>query len=300
MSGALTQGRALTSLDPSKDGEGTLYAAELADDGTFERRRYRHCTFANVSFLKARLDNCEFVNCAFLDCYFRRTEMRSSVFTGCKFEDCFFGELDLEDCTFAFPQFRGCYIQYDEFRLQLPPDPGMRFRIADELGREAGSAGQLSDARRYRLDAAAAWEDHLKNIALASGGDYYKTHFDLGQRLDAVPAWIWRKINRFLWGYGERGWILARSFALVALLVYPLIFWVFLRSNVHRGATDAMPLRTIDYELFSLDNVLNRTGFSAVGATGTAARLVLGSEVLVGLLFIGLFIAVIFNWMRRR
>jgi hypothetical protein len=145
---------------------------------------------------------------------------------------------------------------------------------------------------------AAAYEGHLRNVALASGGDYYREHFQLGDRLSAAGSFVRRKINRILWGYGERGWVLGRSFVAVGAVMFPLAFWLFVRGNLKLPG--GSPLRLIDYELFSFDNLLNRTGFSNVAFTGTSARTLVGFEVLVGLLFIGLFISLIFNWMRRR
>jgi Pentapeptide repeats (9 copies) len=153
----------------------------------------QHCTFANVSFLDAKLDNCTFLNCEFLDCYFRKTEIVSSVFTGCKFEDCTFTELGFVDTTFEFPTFRGCFIEFRDFSAQLPEDPGMRLKIADELAREAGTLGAARDARLYRLVGASAYGGHLRNIALASGSNYYRTHFELGQRIEAALTFTRQK-----------------------------------------------------------------------------------------------------------
>lgn len=303
MSGGLLHGRPLVALDPSRDGSQELYASDLIDKPTFDGRSFEHCTFANVSFLDAKIKDCRFLNCAFMDCYFRRTVFTSSTFTGCKFEDCTLNELQFVDCTFKFPIFRGCFIKYDEFQHELGNDPGMRYRIADELAREAAAGGAGKDAREYRLEAATAWEDHLKNIALASDSEYYRTHFDTRARLVAIPAWVRQKLNRFLWGYGERGWVLGRSFAIVGFVLYPVLFWVLARDSLERASSGTQrprPARFWDYELFSLDNLLNRPGFSEIGFTGTFARFLVATEVLVGLLFIGLFISVVFNWMRRR
>ncbi len=301
VSGGLLYGRTVGILDCTKDAEETLFEATRADKWTFSHRVFKHCTFANVSFLKATLDNCTFLNCAFLDCYFRRTEVVSSVFTGCKFEDCTFTKLVFVDATFEFSVFRGCFIEFKEFHDQLPADPGKRFNIADELAREAAAAGASRDARLYRLEGANAYEDHLRNIALASGSSHYRDHFDLGERLDAAISYCRRKFNRFLWGYGERGWVLTRNFLLVGAIAFPLAFWLFVRSHLSVDTNGtAKPLRVIDYVLFSFDNLLNRPGFSDVAFSGVEARILVGAEVLVGLLFIGLFISLIFNWIRRR
>jgi hypothetical protein len=299
VSGGLLQGRGEPhELDRDHDASNKLFAATLANEWVFSHRIYRHCTFANISFLEARLNNCTFENCAFLDCYFRKTKFTSSVFAACKFEDCIFTDAEFVDATFDFPIFRGCYIPYDDFEGQLPDDPGKRYKLADELAREAAARGVAGDARRYRLVSATAYEKNLWNIALASGSDYYRTHFDSNQRLSAAVSYFERKINRFLWGYGERGWVLVRSFLLVGALIFPLLFWVLVRGQLK--LPDGKPARLVDYELFSFDNLLNRTGFSAITFGGREAQLLVGAEVLVGLMFIGLFISLIFNWIRRR
>jgi hypothetical protein len=308
MSGGLLNGRAAGVLAATQDpttgifvctqrGSDSLFAATLANDWKFSHAIYKNCTFANVSFLLATLDNCMFENCAFLDCYFRKTTITSSVFAACKFEDCTFSDSRFVDATFDFPAFRGCFIPYQDFETQLPDDPGKRYKIADELAREAAASGAAGDARLYRLVGAPAYEKHLWNKALASGSDYYR-HFDSNERLKASVLYVRRKINRFVWGYGEKGWVLARSFSIVGALLFPLLFWLLIRGQLRlpRGR----PARLIDYELFSFDNLLNRTGFSAMTFSGREAQTLVGAEVLVGLVFIGLFISLIFNWIRRR
>ena len=73
VSGGLLYGRTRGALDRTQDAGDSLFAAIRADKWEFGHRIYKHCTFANVSFLAATLDNCTFLNCAFLDCYFRKT-----------------------------------------------------------------------------------------------------------------------------------------------------------------------------------------------------------------------------------
>jgi hypothetical protein len=299
VSSALLLGRNPATLDPAQDATDALFAAVRADGETFSDRKYSHCTFANVSFKDAKFENCEFLDCAFLDCYFRNTTISSTKLTGCKFVDCTLTDLVFVDPDFWFPTFRGCFIPYKDIEGQLPKDPGLCFKMADELAREAAASGVGGgkDARDYRLAAANAYERHLFHIALAVGSDYYK-HFDGRTRRAKGRSWAWRKINRAVWGYGETGSVLGRSFALVGALIFPVAFWLFFRDSL--TLSDGVPLGFFDYELFSFDNLLAGTGFSGVTFSGTATRTFVGVEVLVGLVFIGLFISLILNWMRRR
>jgi hypothetical protein len=299
VSGGVLLGRTTVRLDPKHivGGVDQLYTAQRLDGETASGVTFQHCTFANISFKAARLYQCRFVDCAFLDCYFRDTTIQNCSFEGCKFEDCTFSEPQFADCTFKFPDFRRCHIPFKFFGHALPLDPGYRHRIADDLAREAAAAGAASDARRYRLQGQAAYERHLWNLAWASGDAYYQKPRTSLDRVTAGLGWIGRKFNRYLWGYGERGLTLARSFVLVGAVIFPLLFWLLVRSDLSQGQ-DGLSL--VDYLLFSFDNLLNASGFSGVSFSGALAAAIVGIEVLVGLLFIGLFISLVFNWIRRR
>jgi hypothetical protein len=54
------------------------------------------------------------------------------------------------------------------------------------------------------------------------------------------------------------------------------------------------------YFLLSIDNPLNRTGFSGVEPTTAVSRSVVGLEVVAGLVIIGLGIALLLRWITRR
>jgi hypothetical protein len=250
----------------TQDATDTLFAATLANKWEFSHRIYKNCTFANISFLGATLENCTFENCAFLDCYFRNTNITSSVFAACKFEDCTFADTRFVDATFDFPAFRGCFIPYRDFQGQLPDDPGKRYKIADELAREAAASGAAADARLYRLVGAPAYEKNLWNIALASGSEYYREHFDSNERLEAAVSYLRRKINLFVWGYGEKGWVLARSFSFVGALVFPLLFWLLIRGQLQ--PSESFDVRwEAGWSDLQTDLVKLETAFTALAAS---------------------------------
>lgn len=298
MSAALMTGRTPVGLDPEAivGGEQQLYAAQLLDEAHATGQEFRHCTFANVSFLETTIERCSFLNCAFIDCYFRKTNFENCSFVGCKFVDCQFIKPRFVGNTFAFPQFRNCFIPWESFSDCLPPEAGFRSAIADELAREAGAAGEMSDARRYRLVGEEAFERKLWNTAWASGGFYYEKPRPPLERVRSAVRWVARKFNRHLWGYGERGAILARSF-LVTALAFALAFRLFVSDELIQHGEN---LSFGDFGLYTFDNLLAGTGFSNVEATGNAARWLSGSEIFAGLVFIGLFVSLVFNWIRRR
>jgi Pentapeptide repeats (9 copies) len=298
MSSGLTLGRVPTQLDASAiaAGEHELYASQLLDGATAKGQEFRHCTFANISFKDAKLERCSFLNCAFIDCYFRHTDIENCSFIGCKFVDCQFVKPRFTENSFAFPEFRGCFIPWESFGDCLPPDAGFRSAIADELAREASAAGEMTDARQYRLVGEQAYEHKLWNIAWASGGSYYEKARPPLERVKSAGKWLARKFNRHLWGYGERGWILARSFLLTAVL----FGFAFRELADNELALDGRSLSFADYVLFTFDNLLAGTGFSGVETTENLARWLSGLEIFAGLVFIGLFVSLLFNWIRRR
>ena len=298
MSGAFFLGREPVELNPATtSGFEKLYSAQRLDGETISSATFEHCTFANLSFKNATLERCKFVNCAFVDDYFRHTSVVNCSFEGCKFVESEFDSPEFIDCTFAFIEFRRCFIPFRAFKHALPTDPGHRHRIADELAREAGKAGELRDARGYRLIGEDAYEQHLANLVWGSGGKYYEKSRPSRERFEAARSWLARKFNRHLWGYGERGTILARCFLIVGAFVFPALFWLLASDDLsHQGDS----LSIAEFVLFSFDNLLAATGFSDVDVEGMLTRWLTGFEVFTGLVFIGLFISLVFNWIRRR
>jgi Pentapeptide repeats (9 copies) len=298
MTAGLIVGRTAVQLDRNAiaGGREELYAAQLLDKAHAVGQEFHHCTFANVSFLEATLERCRFLNCSFVDCYFRQTRIENCSFVGAKFVDCQFIKPHFMANIFEFPQFRNCFIPWVSFGSHLPPDAGFRSAIADELAREAGAAGKMADARRYRLVGEEAHEKELWNIAWASGGPYYEKDRPPLERVHSVVRWAGRKFNRHLWGYGERGAVLARSFLLTAL-VFALAFRWFASSELTQ---DDQALSFGGYCLYTFDNLLAGTGFSHVETSGSLARWLSGLEIFAGLVFIGLFVSLVFNWIRRR
>jgi hypothetical protein len=299
MSEALIGGRRkqpLVGSQPSAVSD-ALFQAERVDEQRFAGSHFTHCTFANVSFRDARLESCMFEDCVFIDCYFRRTLVDSSKFLGCKFLTCDFPKTSFRQVTFVYPQFRGCWIPFDDVAASLPLEANLRRQMAENLAREAEAAGATRDARMYRLRAHEALERYLLNGATGAD-EWSREHFPgLAHRSLAAIRFVGRRTNRLIWGYGERGWVLARNALILALGLFPGLFYLLRGDLLQRngGSVDAA-----SYFLLSIDNLLNRTGFSGVEPTTGLARSVVGIEVLAGLVIIGLGIALLLRWITRR
>lgn len=299
MSEGLTGGRAEERLSGSEAAvvSDRLFQADRVDGEKFEGVRYQHCTFANVSFKDATLARCSFENCAFIDCYFRGTAFDSTTVKGCKFISCTFPGASFTEVTFVYPEFRACFIPYKAVCGSLPIYPNLKRHMAEALAREAEAEGATGDAREYRLRAHEARETYLWR-GFAGSDQWSREHFpSLPERFKAGASLAVRILNRTVWGYGDRGWVLARNALFLAVVVFPIIFYL-LRDDLKQE--NGGSLNTVSYFLVSFDNMLNKTGFSGVVATTPLARAVTGAEVMVGLITIGLGIALLLKWITRR
>jgi hypothetical protein len=229
----------------------------------------------------------------FIGCYFRKASILNCQFDGCRFIDCNFPKLRLQGSKFTFPQFKGCFIDFDEMRPNLPPEPELRALAASELAREAQALGSTEDARQFRIEALRANETHLWRAAWASSS-YYKDHFDTLARIGCWFRWLGSQLNRLIWGNGERGFVLLGNFLLLTIIIYPLLFRLVGGVEPASGATSVG-----DYVLLSVDNVTGRSGLSAISLVSTDARVLAASEIAVGLLAFGLFITILFRRITR-
>jgi hypothetical protein len=298
MTEALLLGRKTATLTPEQPTRvrDALFQADRVDGQKFEGAHFEHCTFANVSFKDAILSGCTFENCAFIDCYFRQAVVDSTRFLGSKFISSDFPKTSFRQCSFVYVQFRACFIPYDEFESSLPEEPNLRRLLGENLAREAEAAGATRDARLYRLRAHEAFEQYLWRGFV--GADVWsREHFPgLPDRALAGVRLAGRWVNRVVWGYGDRGSVLLRNAVLLTFGLFPLLFY-FAR---HGLAQTHGKLGTSSYFFLSVDNLLSRTGFSGVDATTRLARSLIGLEVLLGLIFIGLAVTLLFRWITRR
>jgi hypothetical protein len=273
-----------------------LFEADRVDDQTFEGLRFEHCTFANVSFKQAKLISCTFENCVFTECYFRLATLDSSRFHGCKFINCDFPKTSFRQCTFVYAQFRGCFIPYEEFGHSLPKEANLRRLLAENLSREAEAAGASADSRQYRLQGYRSYERYLWNGLLGADA-WSREHFpSLGERLVAGLRLCVRWANRMLWGYGERGLVLIRNAAIVVILLFPLLYYLWRDDLAQVGGG----VNGASYFLLSIDAFLNGSAFSGVSPTTSFTRVLVLAEVLLGLIFIGLAVTLLFRWITRR
>ena len=267
------------------------FGSDRLDGKTIENADLKHCTFANISFKQTVFQNAEFLNCIFIGCYFRRAEIINSRFIGCKFKDCNFSHIAIKSCDFRHSSFNGCQISYSEILHSLPSEPNLREELARNLALESSLLGLSSESRKYRMLEIRAREEHLIAAVLCKS-QWYKDHFDFFSRSRSLIQLVMSYINRHLWGYGEKSWVLIRNLLISSLLLFPLIFY-FLQHDLSCSYGSINFWGTV---VFSIENILPIEFNSGITAIGTLTKLFAGLEAFFGIVAIALFASYIFRW----
>lgn len=295
-SSAYLLGRLIGKLGTPYQGSDLAFGAARLDGQRIERGDFSHCTFANISFKEVVLYSSGFLNCVFIGCYFRRAELVDSRFVGCRFIDCNFSYVAIKSCNFKHSSFRGCQLPFSELLHSLPPEPNLREELARNLFLESSRLGLSSEARQYRMAEIKARENHLRS-AVSGHSQWYKEHFDGFARMRACIQLILSLANRWLWGYGERAWTLVLNLSALALLLFPIVFWLLRDGLVLASGAN---IRWQDVLLFSLQNILPAGIESGVRAVRLAPQMVAGLESVFSVVAIALFASYVFRWSLHR
>ena len=279
--------------DPVED---RLFAAQRLDGSKVTRKRFHHCTFANISFKDVELTGCEFLDCAFIGCYFRKSQIRDCRFPGSKFLGCEFPRVSVQSCDFRYTSFDGCLIPFSEMEYNLPSEPNLQQELTATLAHASEMLGFTKEARAYRLQSIKAQESHLW-AAVRSSSSWYRDHYQGVRRWGALVSLLASKINGLLWGYGERWGVLLRNLILLTFVIFPALLWVF-RDGLHAQGQSSVGIGDIMW--LSISTILPGASTSNVGAISTAIKAILTAEVFSGIVIASLFVTFIFRTIVRR
>ena len=294
--GAFLVGRATGDWpEASVPAQDLLFAAIRKDGESLKGLVFAHCTFANVSFKDVELNHCRFINCAFLNCYFRKTQLVGSSFVGCKFISCEFPKARIQSCDFKYSRFDSCALTFDELEHSLPREPNLREALCHELAIASDILGIYRDARKYRLKAIEARQEHLK-AAVLSQSEWYESHYPGVRRVRALLAWVGHSLNGVIWGHGEKWQVLLRNLVILALGIFPLLLWLS-RPGLSVGG-DVPGIGELIW--LSVTTMIPVSGLSAVEVTSLQARVILVTEGFVGIVTAGLFVALLVRGILRR
>ncbi|WP_421843676.1 pentapeptide repeat-containing protein [Mycobacterium sp.] len=288
--GAYLVGREIaTELPPGQCGTDRLYAAIRADESTFKNVKFKHCTFANVSFKNCVFKQAEFSDCAFIDCYFRATRLEKCTFAGCKFLGSDLSKIDIRSCDFRYyNSFVSCFIKHAQLKESLPSEGNLKAHLCENLAKEAKKAGFRYDEELYRQDGAKALEGHLRD-AVRGAAPWFKEHYKGIERVVAARKWGASRLRGYAWGYRRSWLVVLRNWAVLTLLVFPVLF--LCGPGLKRGGK---PASAGDAWLASLGNMLPGSGISDVEFVSSYSFTLAFVEALAGLLFAALVAALLF------
>jgi hypothetical protein len=294
-------GRATEILQSPFEGKDLLFAGQRLDDAALSLPSYAHCTFANISFKSARMEGGRFVNCVFVSCFFRKADIRGCSFSSCRFIDCEFPGASFSSCDFRYARFVGCYVAADEIEHNLPMEPNLREHLAKNLAREAAALGDSHDARRFRL-----WEMEAREVnswaAVVGKTKWYRDHYDSRARLVTFFRLAGSVLNRVLFGYGERLWVLNRNFLVATLMLFPAYYFVAVAglTGVTLSGLAIQQSPILGAVEFSIKNAVIGAFVSQVSPDTVAVRVAAALQICLTAVWASLVASYLFRWSLQR
>lgn len=274
----------------TSDSDDVLFIDQRFEGKELRGVSFRQCTFANVSFKGSRLIDCHFSACVFEGCYFRGAKLKECHFPASRFIACEFTKANVYACGLGTTRFQRTAPRFSILEASLPGEANLRRDLCQNLASEAAAFGFERDARRYRLESIRANEQALWRGFLWADA-YSENHYPGFERLMALIAYLFSRLNGALWGHGE---YIRRLLGNLAVVIATGTILLFLLKQHLEG-----PSSIWDCLALAVASVLNNTGAVKTQATDGATVVVLALSA-SGLLFLGLFVTYMFRAVTRR
>jgi len=288
-------GREPDILEKPFRGEDKIYANQRLDEHAMADGYFAHCAFVNVSFKRTTMERNRFVDCLFINSYFRRTTVAGCTFTGCRFMNCDFPKISLSGSRFQYCRFQGCYITYSQLKLNMPSEPNLREEITHNLSVETEKMGFYAESAAFRWDEILCHEENL-SLAMRGATEWYREHYDLPSRIKSGFKLASSKLNRHLWGYGERVWILIRNLLILSFFAFPISF-LFVRGGFSKRSGEIVEF--LDLIGYSLTRIFPISVASDISPVTPLASSLAALESIVGVIAFGLLVSYLFRWILR-
>jgi hypothetical protein len=272
------------------------YQGQIFQRLTYEKDRIREkvlrqCFVNGVSFKATQLSDCDFFHTRFTDCYFKKASLTRVRFIDCFFERCDFDGAAFSSCGFEYSEFRDCRVDYEQIQDCLPQWQNVLFRLARSLRVNARSMGDYEEYRKFLSLELTASEMHYKFMFTKYGG-YYKKYRP-AERLKALWRWAAMKLDRLLWGHGEK-WTRVLAVAGTVIIIFALVFrYAVGIANMPHGAS------IWNYVAFSASNFMTLP-YDNAAPVGGLARFLQISEAGLGLIFFGLLVTSLYVRISKR
>lgn len=258
---------------------------------------FQNCTFAKMGFKQSRWEHLDCKYTVFIDCYFKDASFSYVDFTGALFINCNFDGASFMNCCFEYVKFRDCYIKLDVIRNNLPPKRYNLTRdLCRNLGLEALRQGDDQEFRKFFFTEKRASEKYFfKKFHHSQTEDHgYYAKYNVWDEINGLIRWGLSKINKCLWGYGERV-----SRLLINMLVVILVFTIgYLNMNIKAGARGIYWHEGL---YISLCNFFTLSPVSIYDFSDSIAyEFISVSEAGIGVILMGFFVAAVFRYINRR
>jgi hypothetical protein len=168
------------------------------DSAVIRNANLRWSSIRDVGFKGTQLIGCNLSQAAFSECYFRHTTFQQCDIVNSKFERSEFSHAKIEDCRLDFASFKECEITLETIHFQDDTDPHVLARVCRNLKLNAMSMGHFADAGELTY-MEKTYERHVRYDHAFSA-----KHESVGERLNAVRAWLVSLFLNWMWGYGEK------------------------------------------------------------------------------------------------
>jgi hypothetical protein len=281
---------ALLSSQPDAAARG---ASRNASGLTFTQKTLDRAEFVNVNFMDTKFEHCRLRYGYFERCYFRRTSFNGTELTGSRFRECnFHGASFDEKCDLEYAEFRDCKITFRQVQRALPHRENILHELARNLRINAHQRGDSDDYRQFLRVELRASETYKWRILTDFDDSYYAKKYRVPHRVRALFQWIGLKVASGVWGYGESPWAVIR-FGFIVILLFALLYGKGLSIN-------GLPSSGwYQYLLFST-GIFTTVGYGAAFPASLGGQIAMAGESILGIVFYGLLVAVLYNRFSRR
>ena len=263
-------------------------------DSSWKSEHYiiNNSTFAKMGFSGSSFKNDDLRFNTFIDCYFRRATFEVVNFTGCKFINCNFDDVNILNCTFDYCTFESCFISYDLLKGSISTKPNIRWGLCKNLSLESLALGYEDEFRKYYFAEKEASEEYYWKKFWHKGSETYYNKYNEIDRLSGLINFILSKVNKCLWGYGER---LSRLVGNIVMVIIGFTVGYYLLVKEVSAGVEMTWVRAC---YISLCNFFTVT--CDYTPDGMLYKLLSVSEGGIGIILMGFSVAALFRYINRR
>lgn len=259
-----------------------------------KRRAFRFATFTRAHIKNGVIEEIDFSHARFNDCYFRQVTFRKCDFTGAVFDRCDFPHARFVECRFPYSRWFSTQVELDQLLANLPHEwPNAARDLCNSLRMNAASLGDGRAARRLLFQGMAFHRQMLWE-QVRQRHSWYQVRYGTIDKVTGGLKLLWSWIERALWGYGEKPWLVL----LWGTVLTGLFAVYYSRFDLVSGASEPGVL-TNGWEAFKFSALAFIGNVDPAGAHGVPTG-PLAVQGALGLVFIGVLAAAVYRWISIR